>query len=224
MQKYFVEFIGTFSLVLLGCGTAAIAGPQVGLAGIALSFGFTVAVMVYAFGSISGCHINPAVTVAMLVAGKIRGANAIAYIMLQLLGATSASVLLWLIQQGAPGFTRSEWALGANGWGAGYGGGYAMLSAFLAEAVFTFLFLLVIFAVTAATNNKRVMAGLAIGLALTVIHLAGIPITGVSVNPARSFGPALVAGGKALEQLWLFWAAPLVGACLAAWLWKKSFE
>lgn len=225
MQRYLAEFIGTFCLVFFGCGAAVISGSGpagVGIVGIALAFGCTVAVMVYALGGISGCHINPAVTMAMLVAGKIRATDATAYIGLQVAGATLAAFVLWGIQQGKPGFVMDEWALGANGWGPGYLGGYTAITAFITETVLTFLFLFVILAVTAKTGNST-MAGLTIGLALVVIHLVAIPITGVSVNPARSFGPAVFTGGKALDQLWLFWVAPLIGACLAAWTWKKCF-
>jgi aquaporin Z len=227
MQKYLAEFIGTFSLVLFGCGTAAIAGTGhplgAGLVGISLAFGLTLAVMVYALGGISGCHINPAVTLAMAMAGKIKIADAAVYIGVQVAGATAAAFVLWIILQGNPQFIMGEWALGSNGWGPGYLDGYTVTAAFVTETVLTFLFVLVIFAVTSKTGDKT-MAGLAIGLCLVVIHLLGISVTGVSVNPARSFGPAIFAGGKAGDQLWLFWVAPLTGACLAALVWKKCFD
>jgi aquaporin Z len=224
MKKYLAEFIGTFCLVFFGCGTATIAGGagEAGIIGISLSFGLILAVMVYAFGNISGCHINPAVTIAMTIARKLRGTEAVAYIGMQLLGACAAAGLLLAIQLGQQGFTMNEWALGANGWGPGYGGGYDITAAFITEAVLSFVFIFVILAVTGKTGNST-MAGLAIGLVLVVIHLTGIRVTGVSVNPARSFGPAILAGGKALSQLWLFWVAPIAGACLAAWIWKKWF-
>jgi aquaporin Z len=223
MKKYLAEFIGTLCLVFFGCGTATIAGSEgVGILGIALAFGFTLTVMVYAFGNISGCHLNPAVTIAMVVARKTRGAEAVAYIGMQLLGATAATALLAAIQLGNPGFAMEEWALGSNGWGPDYGGGYNTTSAFILETLLTFLFVLLILTVTGKSGNAT-MAGLAIGLMLVVIHLLGIRVTGVSVNPARSFGPAILAGGKALSQLWLFWVAPIIGASLAAWLWKKCF-
>lgn len=229
MKKQFAEFIGTFSLVLFGCGSAVVAGVAsngpagIGLLGIAFAFGLTVVVMAYAIGPISGCHINPAITVSMLVAGKIKANDAIGYIIAQLLGAVAAAGVLLLIQKGMPGYTSGEWALGSNGWGEGYLGAYSATSAFIAEAVFTFLFLLVIFAVTSKMGNSN-MAGLAIGLTLVLIHLVSIRITGTSVNPARSFGPAVFAGGKALSQLWLFIAAPLAGGIAAALAWKVIFE
>lgn len=225
MKKYVAELIGTFSLVLFGCGAAVVSGIStsgpsgVGLLGIALAFGLSVVVMAYAIGPISGCHINPAITVSMLVAGKIKGQDALGYIIAQFAGAIIASGVLYLIQKGMPGFTMGEWALGANGWGEGYLAGYNTSSAFIAEAVLTFLFLFVIFAVTSKLGNGT-MAGLAIGLTLVLIHLVAIPITGTSVNPARSLGPAVFAGGKALAQVWLFFAAPLIGGILAALTWK----
>jgi len=229
MKKQLAEFIGTFSLVLFGCGAAVVAGISstgpsgIGLLGISLAFGLAVVVMAYAIGPISGCHINPAITISMLVAGKIKTGDAIGYIVAQLLGAVAAAGVLYGIQKGMPGFTLGEWALGSNGWGEGYLAGYSTTSAFITEAVLTFLFLFVIFATTSKLGNSN-MAGLAIGLTLVLIHLVAIPITGTSVNPARSFGPAVFAGGKALSQLWLFIAAPLVGGILAAITWKGLFE
>jgi aquaporin Z len=229
MKKFFAEFIGTFSLVLFGCGAAVVAGistagPEgIGLLGISFAFGLAVVVMAYAIGPISGCHINPAITVSMLVAGKIKGKDAIGYIIAQFAGATVAAGVLYLIQKGASDFVFGEWALGSNGWGGGYGEGYSTTSAFITEAVFTFLFLFVIFATTSKSGNSN-MAGLAIGLTLVLIHLVAIPITGTSVNPARSFGPAVFAGGNALDQLWLFIVAPLVGGILAAVTWRFVFE
>jgi aquaporin Z len=229
MKKQFAEFIGTFSLVLFGCGAAIVSGISstgpsgIGLLGISLAFGLAVVVMAYAIGPISGCHINPAITISMLVAGKIKTGDAIGYIVAQLLGAVAAAGVLYGIQKGMPGFTLGEWALGSNGWGEGYLAGYSIASAFITEAVLTFLFVFVIFATTSKLGNSN-MAGLAIGLTLVLIHLVAIPITGTSVNPARSFGPAVFAGGKALSQLWLFIAAPLVGGILAAITWKGLFE
>lgn len=229
MKKYIAEFIGTFSLVLFGCGTAVIsgvtsAGPDaVGLLGISLAFGLAVVVMAYAIGPVSGCHINPAITVSMLVAGKIKGNDAAGYIIAQFAGATAAAALLCLIQKGMPDYVFGEWALGSNGWGEGYGEGYSTVSAFITETIFTFLFLFVIFATTSKLGNSN-MAGMAIGLTLVLIHLVAIPVTGTSVNPARSFGPAIFAGGKALQQMWLFVAAPLAGGILAALVWKGIFE
>ncbi len=229
MKKYLAELIGTFSLVFFGCGAAGVSGISatgpagIGLLGISFAFGLTVVVMAYAIGPISGCHINPAITISMLAAGKIRSNDAVGYIIAQFVGATLASGILYLIQSGAPGFMMGEWALGSNGWGSGYLGAYNTTSAFIAEVVLTFLFLLVIFKTTAKWGNST-MAGLAIGLTLVLIHLVAIPITGTSVNPARSFGPAIFAGGKALQQLWLFMIAPVVGGLLAAFVWKGIFE
>jgi len=234
MKKYLAEFIGTFALVLFGCGAAVVAGKTIpitiadaptgiGLLGISLAFGLTVVVMAYAIGPISGCHINPAVTIAMLVAKKISIADTVGYIIAQLAGATVAAFMLWAIQKGAPGFSMGEWALGANGWGPGYLGSYTTTAAFLTETLLTFIFLFVIFATTSKLGNTN-MAGLAIGLTLVLIHLVAIPITGTSVNPARSFGPAILAGGKALQQLWLFMIAPVLGGILAAIVWRTLFE
>jgi len=223
--KLFSEMAGTFALVLFGCSAAVVSGvghtalAGIGQLGIAMAFGFSVLVMVYAIGGISGCHINPAITIAMLVAGKIRPGAAVGYIFAQFTGAALGAGVLYLIQKGLPGFSPGEWAYGSNGWGEGYGAGYDGGSAFLTEAVFTFLFLFVIFGVTSRWGNST-MAGLAIGLTLVLIHLVAIPITGTSVNPARSFGPALFAGGKAWGQLWLFIVAPVVGAIAAAIVWK----
>lgn len=229
MKKQLAEFIGTFSLVLFGCGAAVVSGISstgpsgIGLLGISLAFGLAVVVMAYAIGPISGCHINPAITVSMLVAGKIKAMEALGYIIAQLAGAVAAAGVLFVIQKGMPGYAPGEWALGSNGWGEGYLAAYSMTSAFITEAVLTFLFLFVIFATTSKLGNSN-MAGLAIGLTLVLIHLVAIPITGTSVNPARSFGPAIFAGSKALSQLWLFVVAPIAGGVLAAITWKGMFE
>lgn len=235
MKKYFAEGIGTLALALFGCGAAVVAGKTIpatvlsdapagiGVLGIALAFGLSVVVMAYAIGPISGCHINPAITVSMLVAGKISIKDSVGYIMAQFAGATLGAAILYGFQKGSHGFTMGEWALGSNGWGPGYLAGYNTVSAFLAEAVLTFLFLFVIFATTSRQGNST-MAGLAIGLCLVLIHLLAIHITGTSVNPARSFGPAIFAGGKALGQLWLFIVAPLAGGITAALVWMGVFE
>jgi aquaporin Z len=229
MKKYTAEFIGTFSLVLFGCGSAVIAaisatGPMgIGLLGIAIAFGFAVVAMAYAIGGISGCHINPAVTIGILTAGKMTGKDAIGYIIAQCLGAILGAAVLYLIAVGRPGFTMPDWGLGANGWGEGYLGNYNILSAFVIEAVMTFLFIFVILGTTSKFGNSA-MAGLAIGVTLMLIHLVTIPVTGTSVNPARSLGPALFSGGKALAQLWLFIVAPVVGAIVAALVWKLGFD
>lgn len=228
MKKYFAEGIGTFALVFFGCGAAVISSvfavpAGIGLLGIALAFGFSVVAMVYAIGPISGCHINPAITISMLVAGKISLKDSIGYIIAQMIGAFIGAGTLYLIQKGMPGFEMKEWALGANGWGEGYLGGYSVTSALIAEIVLSFLFLFVIFATTSRLGNSN-MAGLAIGITLVLIHLVAIPITGTSVNPARSFGPAMFAGGKALQQLWLFIVAPIIGGVCAALVWRGVFE
>ncbi len=229
MKKYAAEFVGTFSLVLFGCGAAVIAGTSrvgpsgIGLLGIAIAFGFSVVAMAYAIGGISGCHINPAVTVGVLTAGRMKGKDAVGYVIGQCLGAILGAAVLYLIAVGRPDFAMPEWGLGANGWGEGYLGNYNTLSAFVIEAVMTFLFIFVILATTSKTGNST-MAGLAIGVTLMLIHLVTIPVTGTSVNPARSLGPALLTGGKALAQLWLFVVAPVGGAVIAAMVWKLGFE
>lgn len=191
-----------------------------GLLGISLAFGLSVVVFAYAIGGISGCHINPAITIAMLVNGKLSARDALAYVFAQFIGASLAALVLQQLLNGQlSGFTAGEWAYGANGWGEGYQNAYGPQAAFLAEAVLTFLFLFVIFGATSKWGNGT-MAGLTIGCALILVHLVAIPITGTSVNPARSFGPAIFAGGMALNQLWLFIVAPLVGAVAAALVWR----
>jgi len=229
MKKYLAELIGTFSLVLFGCGAAVMSGTSqvgpngIGILGIAIAFGFAVVAMAYAIGPISGCHINPAVTVGVLVAGRMTSKDAVGYIISQFIGATIGAGVLYLIISGKAGWQMAAWGLGSNGWGEGYLGGFNTTSAFVAEVVFTGLFLFVILAVTSKYGNST-MAGLAIGVTLMLIHLASIPITGTSVNPARSFGPALFSEGKAMSQLWLFMVAPVVGAIIAALIWKRGFE
>lgn len=234
-KKYLAELIGTFALVLFGCGAAVVSGNTIpeavlahapaglGILGISLAFGLAVVAMCYAIGPISGCHINPAITIAMLVAKKISLKDSVGYVIAQLIGAAIGAGVLYAFQKGGPNFILGEYALGSNGWGQGYLGGYNATSAFLAEMVLTFLFLFVIFGATSQWGNSN-MAGLAIGLTLVLIHMVAIPITGTSVNPARSFGPAVFAGGKAFAQLWLFILAPIVGAVLAALLWHGVFE
>lgn len=228
-KKYFAEGLGTFALVLFGCGAATIAGvsgtgPEgIGLLGISFAFGLAVVAMAYTIGPISGCHINPAITVAMRVAGKISTKDTIGYIIAQCIGAVIAAGILYLLATGAAGFSMPEWGLGSNGWGEGYLGAYNTQAAFIAEFVFTFLFLMVIFGTT-AKNASPQMAGLAIGITLVLIHLVVIPITGTSVNPARSLGPAVFAGGMALQQLWLFIVAPIAGGVAAALVRKVFIE
>jgi aquaporin Z len=222
-QKYLAELLGTAMLVMVGCGSAVIAGSHIGFMGISFAFGLTVLVMVYAIGPISGCHINPAITLAMLVAGKIKGREATFYIVSQCIGAMFGAAILLLIAKGNTGFSLAVNGLGQNGYGANSPEGYSLLAAFVAEVVLTFLFLLVIFGSTSKDAAKG-FAGVSIGLALVLIHLVGIPITGTSVNPARSIGPALIVGGAALSQLWLFIVAPIIGALIAAIIWKYVFE
>ncbi len=229
MKKLSAEFIGTFSLVLFGCGTAVISGMAAtgpagaGLLGISIAFGFAVVAMAYAIGGISGCHINPAVTLGVLTAGKIDLKEALGYMAAQVLGAIAGAGVLYLIVSGRPGFVMPEWGLGSNGWGAGYLGEYNTLSAFVIETVLTCLFIFVILATTSKFGNST-MAGLAIGVTLMLIHLVAIPVTGTSVNPARSIGPAVFAGGNALAQLWLFIVAPLLGAMVGGLIWKFGFD
>jgi len=223
MKKYVAELIGTFVLVFMGCGSAVLAGDRIGLLGIALAFGLSVLVMVYAIGNISGCHINPAITVSMLVAGKINAKNAAGYITAQCIGAILASATLLLIAKGNSFYTLALDGLGQNGYGANSPGGYSLMACFIAEVILTALFLFVIFGSTSKQAPSG-FAGLSIGLSLVLIHLVGIPITGTSVNPARSLGPALLVGGEALSDLWLFWVAPMIGGILAAVLWKSVFE
>jgi aquaporin Z len=223
MKKYTAELIGTFALVLIGCGSAVIAGSHITFMGISFAFGLVVLAMVYAIGSISGCHINPAITIAMLVARKINGKDAVVYIIAQCIGAIIAGAVLLAIASGLPGYSVAVNGLGQNGYGVHSPGQYDMLSGFIAEVVLTFIFLFVIFGATHRDAPKG-FAGIAIGLTLVFIHLVGIPITGTSVNPARSLGPAIFAGPEALGQLWLFIVAPIIGGILAAIIWKSVFE
>ena len=223
MKKYLAELLGTFVLVFIGTGSAVVAGKDIGYLGIALAFGISVLVMVYAIGQISGCHINPAITIAMLINGKIPAKDAVIYIIVQCIGAIIASVLLLTIMTGFPGYDLATNGLGQNGYGSASPAGYSLMSGFIAEVVLTFIFLTVIFGATSKTAPAG-FAGIPIGFALAIIHMVGIPITGTSVNPARSLGPALIAGGTALVQLWMFILAPVIGAVIAAVAWKYLFE
>jgi len=222
-KKYSAELIGTFALVLIGCGSAVIAGEYIGFLGIAFAFGLTLLVMVFAIGNISGCHINPAVTIAMLFAGKIKSRDALLYIIVQCIGAIIAAGLLIIIANGQPEYSLLENGLGQNGYGTQSTAGYSIVACFIAEVVLTLLFILVIFG-SLSKKAPTGFAGIAIGFSLVFIHLVGIPITGTSVNPARSLGPAIFVGGIAISQLWLFWVAPIVGAIIAAIIWKYVFE
>ena len=197
MNKQIAEFIGTFTLVLLACGSAVLAGADIGLTGISFAFGLALIAMAYGIGPVSGCHINPAVSLGMVAAGRMSMLEAIKYIIAQVAGAIVAAAVLWVIATGKAGYTLAEKGLGQNGWGAGYLGEYSMIAALVFEIVATFLF-------------------------MVVIHLVGINVTGVSVNPARSVGPALFVGGTAIAQLWLFIVAPILGAVAAGLLFKTG--
>ncbi|MDO9536694.1 MAG: aquaporin Z [Thermoplasmata archaeon] len=217
IRKYSAEFLGTLALVFFGCGGAVIAGAYIGFLGIALAFGMVLLVLVYAIGPISGCHVNPAVTVSMYLTKKISSKDALAYIGVQCAGAIAGAALLYMIASGMPGWEIAD-GLGQNGFEDASPAGFTLMACFIAEVFLTFFFVYVILEVTSKNVNKG-FEGLAIGFALFLVHIVGIPITGTSVNPARSLGPALFAGGTAIEQLWLFWAAPLLGAIIAAFVW-----
>jgi aquaporin Z len=215
------ELLGTFILVLFGCGAAVIAGSEIGFTGIALAFGLSIVAAAYGLGAISGAHLNPAVSLGMVTAGRMTLGDFLAYAVAQISGAVLAVLVLYIIASGKPGFAMGDWALGSNGYGAGYLGEYSMGAALLFETVMTFVFVSVILGATGPGASAG-FAGLAIGLTLTAIHLVGINVTGVSVNPARSIAPALFAGGVALTQLWVFVAAPLLGGALAGVLHKSG--
>jgi aquaporin Z len=223
MKKFVAEFLGTFVLVFMGCGSAVLAGRYIGFVGISFAFGLSVLAMAYAIGGISGCHINPAVSIAMLAAGKMKAKDTVVYIVMQCVGATVAAAVLYIVALGMPGYTLAAGGLGQNGYDAASPYRFSMRSGFIAEVVLTFIFLLVIFGSTSEKAPKG-FAGISIGLSLVLIHLVGIPITGTSVNPARSLGPAVIVGGTALNQLWLFLAAPIIGALLAAAVWRLLEE
>ena len=220
-KKLGAEFIGTFWLVLGGCGAAVLAAafPELGIgfAGVALAFGLTVLTMAFAIGHISGCHLNPAVSVGLMVGGRFSSGELLPYIVAQVLGGLAGAAVLYVIASGQAGFETAGFA--SNGYGEHSPGGYNLTSALVTEVVMTFMFLIIILGAT----DKRAPAGLApiaIGLGLTLIHLISIPVTNTSVNPARSTGVALFEGGWAISQLWLFWVAPIVGAALAGVFYK----
>ena len=222
MKGYSAEFIGTFWLVLGGCGSAVLAaafpGVGIGLLGVSLAFGLTVLTMAYAIGHISGCHLNPAVSIGLWAGGRFEAGKLLPYIVAQVLGAIAAGGVLYLIASGKAGFDVTA-GFASNGYGEHSPGGYSLLAALVCEVVMTAVFLVVILGAT----DKRAPAGLApiaIGLCLTLIHLISIPVTNTSVNPARSVGVALFAGGWAIEQLWLFWLAPIAGALLGATIYR----
>ena len=225
-KKLAAEFLGTFWLVFGGCGSAVLAAafPQLGIGflGVALAFGLTVVTMAYAIGHISGCHLNPAISVGLAVGKRFPFGEVVPYIIAQVLGGILGSAVLYVIASGKEGFSLSG-GFASNGYGAHSPGGYSLLACFVAEAVLTFFFVLVIHG---ATDHRGVtgFAGLAIGLTLTLIHLIGIPVTNLSVNPARSTAPAIFAGGWALQQLWLFWVAPILGGIVAGAVYNTLFE
>ncbi|OWK38048.1 aquaporin Z [Fimbriiglobus ruber] len=237
-KRCVAEFLGTFWLVFGGCGSAVLAAKVlltegstpinigIGLVGVSLAFGLTVMTMAYAIGHISGCHLNPAVTLGLVAGGRFKAVEAIPYIVVQVAGAAAAAWVLFVIASGQPKFfidTTAAGAFATNGFADRSPGGYSMQACFLSEALLTFFFLLIIL----GSTDRRAPGGFAplpIGLGLTLIHLIGIPVTNLSVNPARSTGPALVVGGEALTQLWLFWAAPIAGAVLAGIVYRAVFS
>jgi aquaporin Z len=213
MSKMVAEFIGTFALVLFGCGAAVLGGEHVGQLGIALAFGFAIIAMAYGIGPVSGCHVNPAVSLAAFVAGRMSVKEMLFYWVAQFAGATAGAAVLMVIAGGTAD------GLGQNGWGPGYLGQFSLQAALVFEVVMTALFVIVILGST-GTDAAPGFAGLGIGITLAVIHIVGIQVTGVSVNPARSFGPAILVGGQAVAQLWLFFVAPAIGAVLGALLYR----
>ncbi|RXE57058.1 porin [Methanoculleus taiwanensis] len=223
MKKYGAELFGTFALVLIGVGSAVLAGDEVGYLGIAFAFGLVLLSMVYAIGDISGCHVNPAVTIGVLALGRMPVREAIVYIIVQCIGAIIAAGVVLAIATGTPAYSLAADGLGQNGYGEASPGGYSLEAAFISEVVMTALFVFVILAATSIEKLKG-FAGLAIGMALAMVHIATIPVDSTSVNPARSLGPALFAGGEALAQLWVFWVAPILGAILAAIIWRSLME
>jgi aquaporin Z len=223
-KRAIAEFFGTFWLVFGGCGSAVLAAafPQLGIgfAGVALAFGFTVLTMAFAIGHISGCHLNPAVSAGLVAGKRFPAAEFLPYVVAQVLGGLAGAGTLYVIASGKPGFELGGFA--SNGYAAHSPGGYPLVSCLVAEVVLTFFFLMIIM----GSTDKRAPAGfapIAIGLGLTLIHLIGIPVTNLSVNPARSTGPAVFVGGWALQQLWLFWLAPIVGGVLAGGVYNAVF-
>lgn len=225
MKKYFAELVGTFILVLFGCGTAVIAGDRVGIVGIALSFGLALIGAAYGIGPISGCHINPAVSAGVCVAGRMSVKDMIGYWIGQFVGGALGAWVLCVIASGVDGgYNLGTSGLGQNGWGPGYQGGYNLTSAIAFEFVATLIFVIVILGSTQKSAPAG-FAGLAIGITLIAIHLFGIHVTGVSVNPARSLGPAMLVGGKAMEQVWLFLLVPTIAGAAAGLLFRtKALE
>jgi aquaporin Z len=216
-KRALAEFVGTFWLVFGGCGSAVLSaafpGLGIGFAGVALAFGLTVLTMAYAIGHVSGCHLNPAVSVGLLVGKRFPASDLLAYVIAQVAGAIAGAAVLYVIASGKAGFDLAG-GFASNGYGAHSPGGYSMVACLVTETVLTFMFLMIILGAT-DRRAPQGFAGLAIGLGLTLILLIGIPVTNLSVNPARSTGPAIFVGGWALEQLWLFWVAPILGATIA---------
>ena len=220
MKKYFAELVGTFILVFFGCGTAVVAGEKVGILGIAIAFGFALIGAAYGIGPISGCHINPAVSLGVWAAGRMKTGEMFGYWIGQCLGAILGAGVLSVIVHGGSGYVAGK--LGQNGWGPGYLGEYSLPAAIIFEFVATLIFVVVILGSTQTAAPSR-FAGLAIGITLVAIHLVGIRITGTSVNPARSLGPALFVGGQALSQVWLFLTLPLLGGLVAGLLFRLGY-
>lgn len=220
------EFIGTFWLVLGGCGSAVLAaafpGVGIGLLGVSFAFGLTVLTMAFAIGHISGCHLNPAVTVGLTAGGRFKSGEVLPYVVAQVAGAIVAAGVLYFIASGKPGFDISG-GLASNGFGAHSPGGYSLAAGFVTEVVMTFMFLMIILGSTDERAPKG-FAPIAIGLGLTLIHLISIPVTNTSVNPARSTGPAIFVGGWAIAQLWVFWLAPILGAMIAGVTYRGLFS
>lgn len=214
MKKYICEFIGTAVLVLFGCGSAAIFGSTLGTLGIALAFGLSIVALAYVIGNVSGCHINPAVSLAMLISKKMSVKDFICYVIAQFLGAILGTAILYAIIANT-GLDVATVGLGANGYGANSSVNLNMIGAIIVEVILTFVFIYTILGVT-SDESKSSVAGIVIGLTLTFVHIMGIPLTGTSVNPARSLAPAIFLGGEALSQVWIFIVAPLAGAVLAA--------
>ncbi len=222
MKKYVAEFIGTFTLVLFGCGTAVVAGKEVGHLGIAFAFGFALLAMCYGIGPVSGCHVNPAVSLGFFTAGRMTGKDLGGYVVGQVLGAIAAAAVLAIIAKGLlSGYSLTTSGLGQNGWGEGYLSGYGLSAAMVFELVATLLFVIVILGSTQGGAPTQ-MAGLAIGITLVAIHIFGINITGVSVNPARSLGPALFVGGKAISQVWMFLIVPSIAGVLGGTIFRTK--
>lgn len=219
MKKYTAELLGTFVLTLFGCGSAAIAGEALGTLGIAFAFGLSIVAMAYAIGNISGCHINPAVSLGVFMSGKMTAKDFFGYVLAQCVGALLAALALTAIINMTNLGGIDVTGLGANGYGAASSVGLTACGALIVEAILTCIFVLTILGVTSSEKTASI-AGLVIGLTLVFVHIMGIPLTGTSVNPARSFGPAVVLGGQALCQLWVFVVGPFIGAALAALIWK----